>query len=312
MSADKSSKVLFVDLDGTLVLDNSYHAFLWAMWVEAGVKLRFAIVRAALTRVFWIALRRYDGRVRMKRSLLHAFAKGNADYQRAVVTQTLAKMKETVSQPVMEMVSRYQAQGWLVVIATAAPDCYARPFGEMLGFDDCLASPPVTTPASWVELIGESKAQACKRWIEAKAGPTTCEVAAISDHCEDLPLLRMASRVAIQAPPDEMRWLMAELPAKTSVEQIDPVGCDEHGGMWLWINDRPSGPHDSWEVRTILSKHRYALLYRGGARWSRVLPGHSLSGAALRAECPRPPTPRDRISVAARRLLVRDVLGVFH
>lgn len=308
MNSNPVPKVLFVDLDGTVVLDNSFHLFLWSIWVHGGTKLRMVLLRAALARLIRVS----DGRMRMKRSVLHGFAQAGAGRQSAVVRHTLAKMSRTVSQPVLARTAAYRDDGWLVVLATAAPECYARPFAEILGFDDCLATPPVTDPEEWVELIGMRKAQACRAWAEALAGSNSAEVAAISDHREDLPLLQMASRVVIQAPPDDAEWLMSGLPDGTLIDQIDPVNGDENGGMWLWINDRPSGPHDSWEVRTILSKHRYALLYRDNARWSRVLPGHSLERAALRAECPRPPAVRDRMSVAARRIVIRDILGIFH
>jgi phosphoserine phosphatase len=301
-------KVLFVDLDGTLVLDNSYHLFLWSIWVAGGWNLRVALVRAALARAF----RGGNGRTRMKQCVLHAFAQAGPDRQRVVVRHTLAKMNRTVSRPVLARVSAYRDQGWLVVLATAAPECYARPFAEALGFDDCLATPRVATSEEWVELMGVQKADSCRAWVEGVARDTIPEIAVISDHLDDLPLLQMASRVVIQAPPDDAASLIEGLSAETQIEQVDPVGRDEHGGMWLWINDCPAGPYDPWEVETILSKHRYALLYRGDSRWGRVLPGHSLAGAALRVECPRPPAPRDRMSVAARRLIVRDFLGVFH
>ncbi len=308
VNSDAIPKVLFVDLDGTLVLDNSFHLFLWSIWVEGGWKLRAALVCAGLTRAF----RGGNGRIRMKQRVLHAFAQAAPDRQRIVVQHTLAKMNRTVSRPVLARVSAYRGEGWLAVLATAAPECYARPFADALGFDDCLASPLVTTSEAWVELVGAQKADACRGWAKAASRGAIPEVVVISDHLDDLPLLRLASRVVLQATPDDAASLIDGLSAGTQIEQIDPVGCDEQGGMWLWINDSPSGPYDPWEVETILSKHRYALLYRGDSRWGRVLAGDSLAGAALRVECPRPPAPRDRMSVAARRLIVRDVLGVFH
>ena len=308
MNSGATAKVLFVDLDGTLILDNSYHLFLWSLWVKGGSTLRITLVRAFLVRM----LRSRDGRTRMKRSLLHAFARTAADRQLAVLTNTLAKMRETVSRPVLERVSAFRDSGWLTVLATAAPDCYAKEFAYELKFDACLASPSVTQSSEWVELIGARKADACRAWAEAVAGTADAEIAVISDHCDDLPLLQMASRVVIQAPPDDAVRIISGLSAGTLVEQIDPVGPDETGGIWLWINDRATGPYDSWEVKTILSKHRYALMYQGDSRWRRVLPGQSLTGAARRVDCPLTPTPRDRMSVAARRFIVRDCLGVFH
>ncbi len=276
--------------------------------VEGGMPLRVALVRAALMRM----VRRGHGRARMKQQVLLAFERASSDRRQAIVSHTLAKMAETVSRPVVDRVAIYRDQGWLTVLATAAPECYARPFADSLGFDDCLATPSVSTTEVWVELIAARKADACMAWARAATDSTTPEVAVISDHPDDLPLLRLASRVVLHAPLEVASSLMSDLPAEMRIEHIDPVGCDEHGGIWLWINDCPSGPHDAWEVVTILSKHRYALLYQGDCEWVRIRPGESLVGAALRMECPRPPAPRDRVAVAARRTIVRDLLGIFH
>lgn len=300
--------VLFVDLDGTLLLDNSFHLFMWSLWLKGGSRLRMRLVKAAFVRL----LTRRDPRVRMKRSILHAYFRSPEDRRQAVIKHTLAKMNPTVSRPVLERVSSYREKGWHAVLATAAPECYARPFAEILGLDDCLASPEVEFPDSWFELFGSRKAEACRAWAAGFAEREPVEIAAITDHPDDLPLLQLASHVVIQAPSADAAALIGVLPERVSHEQIDPVGVDQIGGMWLWINDSPSGPFDEWEVRTILSKHRYALLYRSDLSWRRALPGQSLHDAATRLDCPRPPDARVRVSVAARRFIVRDLLGVYH
>lgn len=300
--------VVFVDLDGTLVLDNSFHLFLWSLWLKGGPRLRMVLIRAAIVR----SLTRRDPRTRMKRSILQSFFRSPGDRRQAVVEHTLAKMNPTISRPVLERVSSYREKGWYTVLATAAPECYARPFAQILGLDDCLASPEVECPDDWFELIGARKAEACKAWAEGVAGDAPIEIAAMTDHLDDLPLLRLASHVVIQAKPSDSDALIGLLSEQVSHEQIDPVGVDPIGGMWLWINDSPSGPSDGWEVRTILSKHRYALLYHSDMSWRRVLPGQSLQDAATRLDCPRPPRARVRVSVATRRFIVRDLLGVYH
>lgn len=300
--------VLFVDLDGTLLLDNSFHLFVWSLWLKGGSRLRWGLVKAAFVRL--LACR--DPRVRMKRSILHAFFRSPVDRRQAVVNHTLRKMTPTISRPVLERISSYRDKGWYAVLATAAPECYARPFAEILGLDDCLASPEVEYPEDWFELIGARKAEACKAWAAGVVERAPVEIAAITDHPDDLPLLRLCSHVVIQAPPADAEELIHVLSEKVSHEHIDPVGVDRTGGMWLWINDGPSGPFDEWEVRTILSKHRYALLYRSDMSWRRALPGQSLHDAATRLDCPRPPGARIRVSVAARRFVVRDLLGVYH
>lgn len=249
----------------------------------------------------------------MKRFILQKFGEADLGSQRVIVKRTLDKMDWTLSRPVLQKIAAYRDEGWCTVLATAAPECYARPFSEAFGFDDCIASPPVLGDEPWEEMIGLRKAESCKAWADAIALDGIAEFAAITDHPDDLPLLRLASRVVIQAPPKDADWLVGHLSCATDVFQIDPIGgCGDRGGMWLWIDDRPAGPCDVWEVRTLLSKHRYALLYRRDFRWERALPGDSLDDAAIRIDCPRPPTAMARVSIAARRRIVRDFLGIFH
>ncbi|MDO3400736.1 HAD family hydrolase [Mycolicibacterium neoaurum] len=308
MSDSRTFRVLFVDLDGTLILDNSFHLFLWAIAVNGDLRLRGALFRAFGMRL----LARASGRESMKRAVLRAFSSADKRQQQAIVSYTLAKMSSTVSRPVMQHVTSYRNDGWRVVLATAAPCCYARPFAVSLGFDDCLASPEPVAAREWKELIGARKADACLAWAHRHSEGTTSEIATITDHLDDLPLLKWSSQVVIQASKADADLLIGELPDAPAIKRIDPVAQDNHGGMWLWINDAPSGPHDIWEVKTILSKHRYALLYRADSNWGRVEAGHSLGDAALRSDCPRPPSARERLVVAGHRVLVRDVLGVYH
>lgn len=307
MNSTSHLRVVFVDLDGTMILDNSFHSFLRATWSVGGFPLRVTIVAACLTR----AIRR-GGRAAMKRSILRGFAKAPQYRQAAVVRRTLAMMTATLSEPIHGKLADFAANGWTIVLATAAPDCYARPFAEAQGFDACLASPDVNSSGEWNELMGTRKANACLAWTALRSEEGPSEIAVLSDHSDDLPLLRMASVVVIQAKTESSARIASELSPATRIEQIDPIAEECAGGIWLWIDDLPSGPHDSWEIRTILSKHRYALHYVGNGKWKRIRPGESLEAAVPRLTCPRPPTTGDRIGIIMKRKVVRDLLGIFH
>lgn len=308
MIAAGTDGVVFVDLDGTLVLENSFQSFLWLAWRFGGWRLRSRLVRAVGRR----AVRRRHGRVRMKQAVLRAFESASAETQQEIVRRTDDGLTRTISAPVMSRIEAYRVAGWTIVLATAAPECYAVPFAALLGFDACLATAMPRDDEGWIELLGENKAAACRAWIAANQSSAPTSVAVMTDHVDDGPLLAIAASVVIQAPRPRAEQIAEHVASGARVEFIDPVEEQVGGGRWLWIDDKPSGPHDEWEVRTVLSKHRYALLYMRDATWSRIRPGESLGLAGLRNDCPLPPPILDRMRIMALRRAIRDRLGVFH
>ena len=281
--------------------------FLRACWLQGGLRMRLILVGAIAIR----AVTGKRGRLRMKMTIARSFDQLDEVRQQAVVDATITAMRRIISRPVQEKVESFRSEGWGIVLATAALDCYASRFSEELGFDHCIASPPVIPGLHWQECWGAIKADRC-RTIAGALYEGPLEMAAMSDHADDLPLLSACRSVVIQASVSEAKKLQAGPPKDVHVSVIDPLAAESGGGIWLWFMDAPSGPHDPWEVRTILSKHRYSLMYVGDGAWRRTRPGDSLTPAVLRVHCPRPPSALARISVALSRKIVRDSLQIFH
>jgi phosphoserine phosphatase len=226
-----------------------------------------------------------------------------------VVERTIEGSQRQLSVPVLNLIEDARQRGDWVILATAAPAVYARPLAETLGFDTCLAtSAGANEPGE--ELLGEKKAEAVRKLL-ADRNLQRAHLVVVSDHLDDLPLFRMADEYVLHA--DDLTAALIEqslrLPATA---RLNPVAAEHDGGIWMWFDDRPVGPLDRWEVATVLSKHRYSLIYVGEGRWARVQPGDSLDPAVLRATCPRPPGVRQRVTTSTRRRVVRDRLGIFH
>lgn len=306
-----SAGVVVVDLDGTLVLGNSFHEFLGKLWQHGGVTARRSLLAASMLRA---GSQGTSGRQLMKHRVIELYSRLEPARADAVLTATVDACLAQISAPVLSLVRSRADAGWSVVLATAAPAVYAEVLAARLGFDACLAS-SMTPGGPDEELIGERKAAAVRAWLAERVASADADgsvpVLVVTDHRDDLPLMALADEVALQGSAEERAAIEARLPHPPTV-RLDPVEKQADGGLWLWFDDRPSGPHDRWEVSTILSKHRYALLYAGGGVWRRVLPGSSLAAGAGRSSCPRPPSARQRVSVGARRRIVRDRLGIFH
>lgn len=301
--------VLFCDLDGTLVLDNSFHVFLAAAWTEAGWRGRFAL---ALILGLRLAGRAGGGHRAMKRRVMGWFARQPEGWQTRVAARTAARLRPTVSQPVLRLLEEGRGAGGTVVLATAAPAVYARLVADWIGAAGCIASDG--TGQGFVERLGQAKADACQAVLAAgPGGRGGCVVTVLTDHADDLPLLEMADRIVLQAGKAEADAILRRLPsAAGSVTVIDPDAAQADGGYWLWFDDRPVGPLDLWEVRMALSKHRHAALYAGGGRWRRILPGDAVDPAVRRTDCPRPPSSSSRLRLHLGRRVMRDFLGIYH
>lgn len=294
-----------MDLDGTLVLGNSFHEFLGGLWRYGGWITRYRLLVIALRRVL---IRGRGGRQLMKFRVVRLYLTLTPARALDVVSATVEACLSQVSQPVRELLRTRATAGWKVVLATAAPASYADVLAARFEMDGCLASPQPGRPED--ELIGERKAAAVRGWIK-EAGLVDVPLLVVTDHIDDLPLLAAADEIALHCPAAERVAIEAEL-GRSATHGLDPLAPQVPGGLWLWFDDRASGPHDVWETMTILSKHRYALLYVGSGCWQRVQDGSSLSSGVQRTSSPRPPSPRQRIGIQSRRRLVRDRLGVFH
>jgi phosphoserine phosphatase len=307
MSEKATRGVLFVDLDGTLVLENSFHTFLRAAWTHGGTRLRSQILLA-------VSLRATGGgsnaRVAMKRRVLSAFCSTSPVRQDRIVTATLARMRMTLSSPVMATIDGWRADGGEVVLATAAPDCYARPLAEELELADCLATPSRVGP-SWRELSGSAKAEACRRWLGLREDIAD-EIGVVTDHRDDVDLLRLANRAIVQGSTRAFMHIASALGPDVDLAHLDTVSGQDGGGIWLWFDGRPSGPHDRWETKTIMSKHRYALMYTGEGRWEQLRPHTDLAKAVRRVDCPGTPSVSTQMTIAFKRKVIREQLGIFH
>lgn len=295
--------LVVVDLDGTLVLGNSFHEFLLTGWRHGTPHFRREVLRALITRA---ASRRGDKRWRMKQRVMDAFVEMDAAARSDLVERMITRLEGMVSAPVLREVNDARDAGIPVVLATAAPAFYAVPFAQRMGFADCLA-----TESSASELLGERKADGVRRWLDKADRAMPERITVVTDHPDDLPLLRLATRVVLQGSSEDVQSISALL-GETPIVHLDSVSEQPAGGHWLWFDDRLSGPHDIWELRTILSKHRYALGYTGAGHWARVQPGRPLTHLVVREECPPPPGMRQRLSALLRRRLVRDRLKIFH
>lgn len=194
-----------IDLDGTLLKGNSLHElikFTLAGKVRnVGLKQRFAIgVRLVMRRLKLIH------HVDMKYPFHREVEKAIGCEEMAIFVRHIAGM---IRPEVLQQVRNLQHEGYMCVLATAAPAFYASELGKRFGFDMCVATGLSAEAGGYVEARGEEKKlRVCNAVSEAGG---KIEVV-MTDHEDDLPLLRI---------PDVKRWLVSPTDALCSALKRD-------------------------------------------------------------------------------------------
>ena len=193
-------RVAIYDLDRTVLRTPTFTLFLlWAAWREAPWRLLLLPALAAL--MIGHALRLY-GRDRFKPAAIRLMLGASIAPARA---ETLAaafaawRVPRDVPPGAAACIARDRAEGYRLLMATAAPEFYAGAIAENLGFDAIVASRHRRDDAgNWLPLLdgsncyGEEKARRVRAWLAANAPDGTAHIRAYSDHLSDAPTFALA------------------------------------------------------------------------------------------------------------------------
>lgn len=193
---DRTAPVLVFDLDGTILRVNSFPC--WALYLIAGPIRGIGgsgRVRLAL-RASWLLL------LRKLRLIDHAALLGGLQRAwRAMPSPTAAAVANPFQtmllgrlranlRPLLEMVASGRVDA---VLATAAAGEYAIGLGRRLGFRHVLATPPARAHGEPINR-GARKRDALLALLE-NAGWRGRPLILLTDHIDDLPLMRLSSAV---------------------------------------------------------------------------------------------------------------------
>lgn len=194
-------RIAIYDLDRTILRKPTFTLFLlWAAWREASWRLLLLPALAAL--MIGYALRLY-GRDRFKPAAIHLMLGPSISAARA---ETLAahfaawRVPRDVPQGAAACIARDRAEGYRLLMATAAPEFYATAIAEALGFDAIVASRHQRDAAgNWLPMLdgrncyGEEKGQRVSEWLSTNASEGAAHIRAYSDHPSDAPIFALAN-----------------------------------------------------------------------------------------------------------------------
>lgn len=176
-------KAVVVDFDGTLYRGNSFEDCV-KMTLKGCLKKWH--IASALRISTWVALRklRLVSHARMKYQLQPVLEKR---YDKQAF---LLHLRLHINQEIWEECLQYRALNYHLCLATAAPEFYIESLAENMNFDSYCATPRSQVPYNqWKENRGESKKEHC---LQLLAQADASLELLITDHADDLPLLKVA------------------------------------------------------------------------------------------------------------------------
>jgi len=197
---DAPVRIAVYDLDRTVLRKPTFTLFLlWAAGREAPWRLLLLPLLAAL--MIGYALRLY-GRDRFKPAAIRLMLGPNLAPARA---EALAarfaawRVPRDVPPGAKACIARDRAEGYRLLMATAAPEFYAGAIADALGFDAVVASRHHRDARGhWLPLLdgpncyGAEKARRVAEWLEANAATGARHIRAYSDHPSDAPTFALA------------------------------------------------------------------------------------------------------------------------
>ncbi|NNL16567.1 MAG: hypothetical protein HKO81_08000 [Flavobacteriaceae bacterium] len=190
-------KVLVVDLDGTLFKINTFHYFLMFLLKycikDLNLFLLLKIIFIIIARVFKVV-----SHSKMKYNILKTIKnEERIDYSEYITS---------ISQKKRDLSLISDGNFNLKILATAAPSCYANIISENECFDLCIATEfPNSKFNNEFDNIGEIKKNNTAKFLKNNKIDTL-----ITDHIDDLPLMKLSRKNFIVNPNQKMKEILKE------------------------------------------------------------------------------------------------------
>lgn len=193
-------KVLVVDLDGTLFTINTFHYFLKYL-ITYSVKSFKIVMILKIGIVIIFRILKITTHAKMKYNILKMLSsRSDIDYQKFVSSILLKKRN-------IEVLNDKSFD--IKILATAAPLCYAELIAKNEKLDVCLGTNfPVSEFDSEFENIKESKKKNLINYLQ-HMGVTKIDTF-ITDHMDDMPIIKIAKRNIIVSPKNEFKEILLQ------------------------------------------------------------------------------------------------------
>lgn len=207
MSASSAPKIAVYDLDRTILRRPTFTYFLF--WAARHYKpWRLLLTPIWLVLALGYVLKFYDRNFFKPACITLFLGRRLPAAWMANVAQAFAQSRVPfdVQAGAKAAIARDRAEGYLLVMATAAPEIYAPAIGAALGFDAVIATRHVRQAnGDWSAALagpncyGAEKARRVAEWLTEKGWNKPAHMRAYSDHHSDAPLFDMSDEATLVA-----------------------------------------------------------------------------------------------------------------
>ena len=170
----------FVDLDGTLLTDNSMHIFMRRL---PGMLRRRGASVSAIASLWWTSLRSLRA-VSHHDMKWHLTKIARRHLEEEDWEELAGIMSESINRSVADYIESRRNRGCVTYIATAAAEEYAIPLCRLLGYDGVLATKFTEDMSDYEELSRHAKHDAIERLMQDESLRLE---SFLTDHTDDLP-----------------------------------------------------------------------------------------------------------------------------
>lgn len=176
-------EIVAVDLDGTLYNGSSLKRFF-------SFGLYYALKRCDIMTVFIIlynVVMERIGVIEHRKMKYHVVSRLEKIIPETAMKKFVQVLKSKLNREVIELISRKQRNGAIIVLTTASPTSYSRLLADKLNFNEVCSTMTTSDMNDYVENRGSEKVSAIEELIRLYNGRLTT---VITDHSDDIPLLQ--------------------------------------------------------------------------------------------------------------------------
>jgi phosphoserine phosphatase len=179
-------KINVIDLDGTLLNTNTFHK-----WMFFLLKKSFLNHPQDSLKLIYIALLRLVKQIthtQMKYKILQI---SEAQHYQKYIDDFVGTLDIYLNKEVLKFIKNDDT---INILATAAPELYAKNIAKLYGFEFCLATPSTNTK-HWYENIRDNKKNSLLTLMNSMKIDKVDIV--ITDHHDDIPIMLLAKSVIL-------------------------------------------------------------------------------------------------------------------
>lgn len=181
-----SPYIVVVDLDGTLISTNSFHKWMIYLFKKTLIYNLFDTVK--ILYIVFLRIFKIITHSQMKYKILSI---SESLRYSDIVDDFIEQLDTYINQEVLKF-TKNTGQNQINILATAAPEIYAKRIASKYGFQYCISTPAISKN-NWYENIRDRKRKTLKNLLNT-LNLNYIDIV-LSDHHDDIAIMKLAKKI---------------------------------------------------------------------------------------------------------------------